>query len=108
MCFLPLLLGSRASRRFSFGVLLLRYTSLKLIDEEYEFRPAKGIISDMKDKEVIKDAFKDAIVEITNEFTDGLADLLEFAAKWVWRALLALLALIGLLVVAGSFMQPIH
>lgn len=58
----------------------------------------------MKDKEV----FKDAIVEIINEFTDGLTDLLEFAAKWAWRTLLALLALIGLLIVVGLLMQPIH
>lgn len=58
----------------------------------------------MKDKEVIKDA----IVEIIKEFTDGLTDLLEFAAKWAWRALLALLALIGLLIVAGLLMRPIH
>ncbi len=58
----------------------------------------------MKDKEVIKNA----IVEIIKEFTDELTDLLEFAAKWAWRALLALLALIGLLIVAGLLMQPIH
>ena len=75
---------------------------------EYEFRPAKVIISDMKDKEGIKDAFKDAIIEIIKEFIDGLTDILEFANKWLWKALLALLALIGLLIVAGSFMQPIH
>ena len=75
-----------------------------MIDSEYEFRPARSIISGMKDKDVIKDA----IAEVTNEFTDGLTDILEFAAKWAWRALLALLALIGLLIVAGSFMQPIH
>lgn len=62
----------------------------------------------MKDKEVIKDAFKDAIVEITNELIDGLTNLLEFATKWLWRALLALLILIGLLIVAAFFMQPIH
>lgn len=64
----------------------------------------------MKDKEVIKNAFKDAIVEIIEEFTDRLMDIADkwfwWFWKWSWRILLAALALIGLLIVATCFMQP--